>query len=272
MESWRSALLSGMSGLWEMWDSAPSQHSKRCPWLRGVSAGCGDVFSLSVPSACVRVAAAAAAVECCSWLVWEGKQQSLNLPGGCGTGAADSSHTLHCWQHSSTAQSLPNLASAYKQGLGSGLAEVSWWFTRFPWALYFPGSGPAFHSHCVSGAPTPGALGGGQKPARIFRLLGGFVKGFSAWPDVPTGLQLGEGGCAHSSLQHTLPMPLLGLPWPPPAPPAQKHSLGRCSESRRCNLSYFSRKKMPESSGCEGSVRGELCVSVTGGFTPRSCV
>lgn len=94
------------------------------------------MFSLSVPSACVRVAAAAA-VECCSWLVWEGKQQSLNLPGGCGTGAGDSNHTLHCWQHSSTAQSLPNLASAYKQGLGSGLAEVSWWFMRFPWALSF---------------------------------------------------------------------------------------------------------------------------------------
>lgn len=139
--------------------------------------------------------------------------------------------------------------------------------------LYFPGSGPAFHSRCVSGAPTPGALGGGQKPARVFRLLGGFVKGFSAWPDVPTGLRLGEGGCAHSSLQHTHPMPLLGLPSPPPAPPAQKHSLGRCSESRRrCNLSYFSRKKMPESSGCEGSVRGEPHVSVTGGFPPRSWV
>lgn len=132
----------------------------------------------------------------------------------------------------------------YEVSLGSVLPD-----------LYFPGCGPAFHSHCVSGAPTPGALGGGQKPARIFRLLGGFVKGFSAWPDVPTGLRLGEGGCAHSSLQHTHPMPLLGLPWPPPAPPAQKHSLGRCSESRRrCNLSYFSRKKMPESSGYVKSV------------------
>lgn len=136
MESWRSALLSGMSGLWEMWDSAPSQHSKRCPWLKGLSAGCGGVFPERAFSLCLGSCCC-----CCGVLLVAGVggkaavPAELNLPGGCGTGAADSSHTLHCWQHSSTAQSLPNLASAYKQGLSSGLAEVSWWFTRFPWAL-----------------------------------------------------------------------------------------------------------------------------------------
>lgn len=104
MELWCSALLCSQ-GLWEMWDSAPSQHSKRCPWLRGLSAVCGDVFperafSLCLGSCCcccgvllVAGVGGKAAVPEPSWWLWDGccRQQS---------------HFALL-----AAQSLPNLAS-----------------------------------------------------------------------------------------------------------------------------------------------------------------